>query len=350
MKTDNTKKYIVTVDIDLPPLNSGVEPYFAFPEFPSPPGKIQGIMVEFRRLFTLLKWARHSEVMVLDSTSGTLHPDLMACIFIRFFKKKPVIVLTGDMWNKGNIIKYHFQKLMVKLADSAIQCYVVQSLGEKEIFPKTWGVAPEKMRVCLYNFTFTDEEITKNEVAEKGYIFAGGNPQRDYALLLETARLLPNRKFILATRLLNGHKEIPSNVEVAQVTHLEFIRLMREADMIVTPLRSGITRAAGQQTYLNAIRMGKISIVNGKDVFGVTDYIQNYVNGIIVDGTPQKLCEAIEWVYNPANRKAVKNIQQYAPESVKEFTYENHLRAMALIIESAIAERHAMSAARRNGR
>jgi hypothetical protein len=113
---------------------------------------------------------------------------------------------------------------------------------------------------------------------------------------------------------------------------------MRQADMVITPLRAGRTRAAGQQTYLNAMRMGKISIVNGNRVLGVTDYMKNYVNGIIFDGTPQGLCKTIEWVYDPANREAVKTIQRDAPNSVKEFTYERHLRAMASIIEDAIAE------------
>ena len=339
METDNNKKYIVTVDLGLPPLQSGQAPYIAYSEFPSPRGKIQGLVVSIRRLFTLLKWARHSDVMVLDSTSGPLQPDLAACILIRFFKRKPVIVMTGDMWNRGNIIKYSLQKLSIKLADSVIQRYAVQSLGEKEIFPKLWGVAPQKVQACLYYFTFTDDEIGKYENTEKGYIFAGGNPSRNYDLLLDAARLLPNRKFVVATRMLDGRKDIPSNVEVVQVGHQEFIRLMREADMVVTPLRAGGTRAAGQQTYLNAIRMGKISIVNGNRVLGVTDYIENYANGILFDGTPQGLCKTIEWVYDPANREAVKHIQRDAPESVKEFTYERHLRAMASIIESAVAER-----------
>lgn len=246
--------------------------------------------------------------------------------------------MTGDMWNKGNRLEYRFRKTMIHLADTNIQRYVVQSLGEQQIFAKMWGIAPEKVRLCLYNFTFTDEEINAGKISAKGYIFAGGNPNRDYDLLLETARRLPNRRFIIATRVLDGRNDIPSNVKVVQVPHLEFIRLMRESDAVVTPIRSGVMRAAGQQTYLNAMRMGKISIVNGKDVFGVTDYIQNYVNGIIIDGTPLGCSEAIEWVYNPANQSTVKKIQQLAQESVMQFTYERHIHTMASIIEEAVAK------------
>lgn len=331
-------KYVVAVDLDLPPLQSGVKPYFAFSQFPPASNIIHRLLTSLQRLWKVLKWAQHSEIMVLDSTSGPLHPDLLACVLIRFLNKRPIIVMTGDMWNRGSALKYHFQKTIIQLADATIQRYVVQSLGEQEIFARMWGIAPEKVRLCLYNFTFTDEEINAGETTAKGYIFAGGNPNRDYDILLETARRLPNRKFIIATHLLNKRNDIPANVKVVQVQHLEFIRLMREADAVITPIRSGLTRAAGQQTYLNAMRMGKVSIVNGADVFGATDYIQNHVNGIITDGTPSEYSQAIEWVYNPANLAAVKQIQQRAQESVKQFTYKRHLLTMAAIIEEVVAE------------
>ena len=197
------------------------------------------------------------------------------------------------------------------------------------------------MKVCIYNYTFTDEEINAGAIVANGYIFAGGNPLRDYDLLLETARRLPARQFVIATRALNGNKKIPENVRVVQVPHTEFVRLMREADMVITPLVSGSTRSAGQQTYLNAMRMGKISIVNGKNVLGVTDYIQNYVNGIITDGTPQEFVQVIEWVYDPTNLETVNKIKQLAQETVKEFTYSRYLQTMSSIVEEAVAEANA---------
>jgi hypothetical protein len=263
---------------------------------------------------------------------------LLACIFMRLLPKRPVVVLTSDMWNKGKPLKYLFQKTIIRLADPSIQRYAVHSLGEEKIFSGLWGVSPKKVRVCIYNYTFTDEEVNSGEILSKGYIFAGGNPSRDYDLLMETARKLPHRQFIIATRVLSGYKDIPANVRVVQVSHTEFIRLMREADMVITPLVSGGTKSSGQQTYLNAMRMGKISIVNGKDVLGVTDYIQNYVNGIITDGTLQEFSEVIEWVYDPANLEAVNKIKQLAQKTVKEFSYERYLRTMASIVEEAVAE------------
>lgn len=330
-------RYVLTVDLDLPPLKSGLEPYCAFAQFPPADG-FGKFVNSARRVWTLLKWARHCEVMVLDSVSGQFQPDLLACIFMRFLPKRPVVVLAGDMWNRGGTLKYFFQKTIIRLADPSIQRYAVQSLGEGKIFANLWGISSEKVRVCIYNYTFTDEEINAGELAAKGYIFAGGNPSRDYDLLMETALQLPHRQFVIATRVLNGREDIPSNVRVVQASHTEFIRLMREADMVITPLVAGRTKSAGQQTYLNAMRMGKISIVNGKDVFGVTDYIQSYVNGIVTDGTLNGFCEAVEWVYAPANLETVNKIKQAARETVKEFSYERYLCTMAVIVEEAIAK------------
>lgn len=331
-------EYIVTVDLELPPLESGMEPYFAYPQFLPGRNLKEEFMTAYRRFRALLKWAHHSKVMVLDSVSGPFHPDLLACIFMHFRGKHPRIVMTGDMWNKGGALKYFAQKTLVHLADPHIQRYVVHSLGEEKIFAQLWGVSPQKVRACIYSYTFTDKEISSIEIKNNGYIFAGGNPGRDYGLLLNSARLLPHRQFIIATRMLNGCRDIPANVKVVQTSHMDFIRLMGVSDMVITPLASGRTRAAGQQTYLNAMRLGKVSIVNGKDVLGVTDYIQDHVNGIITDDTPQGLSEAIEWVYDPLNVDAVKKIRQNAQESVKEFSYERHIRTMASIIEEAIAD------------
>lgn len=331
-------KYIITVDLKLPPLKSGVQPYYAFSQFPSGRNFREDFTISSKRLWTLLKWARHSELMVLDSNSGQIHPDLLACIFMRLFHKKPVVVITGDMWNKGNSLKYLFQKIAIRLADPSIHRYAVHSFGEKENFPQLWGISSKKVCVCIYNFTFTNEEIDDGLTTSNGYIFAGGNPSRDYSALLETARQLPYRQFIIATRVLSGREDIPANVKIVYVSHTKFVRLMREADMVITPLVSGETKSAGQQTYLNAMRMGKISIVNGENVLGVTDYIQNYVNGITPDGTPEGYKKVIEWVYNPANQEAVNKIKQLAQETVMEFTYERHLTTMASIIEEAIVE------------
>lgn len=336
-----TPKYIHTVDLDLPPLKSGVQPYSAFSEFPKPQSIWDGIQIEARRFWKVLNWARECEVLVLDSVSGRFHPDLLACIFIRLLPKKPAIVMADDMWNKGNFLKYNFQKCIIRLADPVIQRYVVHSIGEGEIFASLWGIDPKKVRVNLYCFTFTDSEVNAGPILSKGYIFAGGNPARNYNALLEAARRLPHRKFIIATRVLDQRKDIPDNVQIVNVSHTEFIRLMRESDMVVTPLVAGQTKSAGQQTYLNAMRMGKISIVNAKNVLGVTDYIQNYVNGITPDGTPEGYCEAIEWVYNPKNQAAVEKIKRKAKESVLEFTYERHLQRIASVVEEAVAEKQA---------
>lgn len=335
----DSEKYIVTVDLDgLPPLKSGLVAYNAFPDFPNGDNLIEEIFISIRRFWTLFKWARHSEVMVLDSVSGKIHPDLLACIFIRFLLKRPAIIMASDMWNKGNFFKYNFQKIMIRLADPAIHRYAVHSLGEEKIFANLWGISPKKVKACIYNFTFTDEEVNAGPIVKKGYIFAGGNPSRDYEALLETARQLPHRNFIIATKVLQGRRDIPQNVSVVKVSHTEFITLMREADMVITPIVQGLTKSAGQQTYLNAMRMGKVSIANGKDVHGVTDYIENYVNGIIPDGTPKEYCEVIEWVYNPVNSEAVQKIEKIAQETVKQFTYERYIHTLTSIVEEAVDE------------
>lgn len=331
-------KYIVSVDLDLPPLRSGLTPYCIFPQFVQTDNIIDEFVASIKRLNILLKLAYSSEVMILDSVSGRFQPDLLACIFMRFFSNRPVVIMADDMWHRGGKLKYLFQKMIIQLADPSINRYAVHSIGEGDIFANLWGISPEKVKVCIYNYTFTDEEVNGGEIVNKGYIFAGGNPSRDYDLLLETARQLPHRQFIIATRTLANKKNIPENVKIVQVSHLEFIRLMRESDMVITPLVAGKTKSSGQQTYLNAMRLGKISIVNGKNVLGVTDYIENNINGIITDGTVKGFCDAIEWVYHPSNEEKVNKIKKLAQETVLSFSYERYLKTMTMIVEEAVEE------------
>lgn len=338
-------KYVVSVDLDLPPLHSGLTPTCVFSQFIHKDGDLfDEFVVSMKRLWMLLKWARSCAVMVLDSVSGRFQPDLLACVLMLFYSKRPVVIMTSDMWHRGGTLKYLFQKMIVKLADFSIDRYAVHSKEEGKIFAELWGVAPEKVRVCIYNYTFTDEEINAGEIKTNGYIFAGGNPSRDYDMLLETARQLKHRKFIIATRMLNGRNDIPENVKVVKVSHMEFINLMRESDMVVTPLVSGMTKSSGQQTYLNAMRLGKISIVNGANVLGVTDYVQNYVNGIITDSTSKGISDAIEWTYASENSEAVNKMKKMAQEMVIEFSYARYLQTMSTIIEEAVAEAKTVSA------
>ena len=131
------------------------------------------------------------------------------------------------------------------------------------------------------------------EVRDEGYIFAGGNSDRDYRTFVEAVRPLHAPTWIATTRpdLLSG-VEVPDCVRVEGTTVDGFRRAMAAARMVVVPMQKGTLRSGGQQTLLNAMLMGKPTIAVGRRWAG--DYIDDGVNGLIVDyEDPQAMREAI---------------------------------------------------------
>jgi glycosyltransferase involved in cell wall biosynthesis len=95
----------------------------------------------------------------------------------------------------------------------------------------------------------------------------------------------------------------------------EYDRALLGARAVVVPLRAA-ARSAGQQTYLNAMMLGKPVIVT--DVYGVHDYISDRETGLITAPDPVALREALEWVLDPGNTDEVTRMTERAKQVVNE--------------------------------
>ena len=286
----------------------------------------------------LLKATRQAKLFLLDSSSGKIHPDLMGTILIRCLPRscRPVIVFMGNMWQKDKGIRGTIQKVVLRLADGAITRYALQSTGEIPLFSKAWGIPESKTRFVPYFFTFTKRDFAMPATASGNFIFAGGNSHRDYLPLLEAVDMLREHKFVIATRLLEG-RWLPPNVQAGSVSHEEFVRLMYASDAVVVPIKKDLIRAAGQQTYLNAMMFGKPTIVN--NVPGVSDHILDGETAIVVDGTPESYLAAIRKVFDPANANDIKRMCQRAKSVVRQrFTFERHAKQLLNILDEATQE------------
>lgn len=303
---------------------------------PPPGGLKEATGIIGRILWTALK----EDVLLLTSSWGRIHPDILAAAMMGFWPKRlrPTVVLMGCMWEPNNGIRAPLEKAIVKLADRAIDRYVVQSTEELSIFPKTWDVDPAKMRFCPFFYSFTEEDLVATTGdPEEDYIFAGGNSHRDYEPLVEAARRMPGRRFIFATHLLEHRTNLPPNVQAGLVSHPEFVSLMRSAAATVVPIRRGLRRAVGQQTYLNAMLLRKPTVVT--DTLGVRDHICHRQTALIVDGSPESYVEALEWILDPKNREEVDRLRRNAHNVVQEeFSLEKHVTRLLNIMDEAIYE------------
>ena len=72
--------------------------------------------------------------------------------------------------------------------------------------------------------------------------------------------------------------QIPENVEIRTASETEFFELMARVGGVVVPMRGGLLHSGGQQTFLNAMNMGKPVSVRHD---WADDYIKHGVTGIL---------------------------------------------------------------------
>ena len=319
-------------------------PYFSEPTFARgahflppahEPERIGELKFELTAFRSIIAEAAQCSILVLDSISKS---SLMACCVIALWPRhrRPRIIMHGEMWNPDNGFRFLMQRAIVRQADRAIERYIVLSSEELAEFPRIWGVRAEKMSFVPFFWTLKSKD-REAIVSDGDYIFAGGNSHRDYAPLVEAARKFPEKKFILATENLKNLADLPPNVTAGPVPHDEFVGLLKGAAVVVVPIARGLNRSAGQQTYLNAMLLGKPVVVS--QAFAVADHIEDGVSGLVVDGTAQDYARALQWLWSRENEAQVAQMRQTAAEVADtRFSYEKHVIAVSKIIDEMLQD------------
>jgi Glycosyl transferases group 1 len=280
------------------------------------------------------------DAIVVDGGAGIWagrRDHLIAAVLARR-RDPPAVVITDATWKLPASPPARLaRRAGLHAIDGEHVTYCVLSSEERQLFPRTWGVDPARVAFTPYTWTWPDDELALAAPGD-GSVFAGGDSMRDYRPLLDAAGAIPAPITIAASRSLAGRlPDLPPNLAVGPVEHPEFVRRTASASVIVVPLRAEGTRSAGQQTYLNAMAMGKPVIAT--DAPGVRDYITHGVTGLIVPPSdPRALREAVCWVLDPANAAGVRELGARARETVLSgFRTEDYASALLAVIENAIA-------------
>jgi glycosyltransferase involved in cell wall biosynthesis len=111
------------------------------------------------------------------------------------------------------------------------------------------------------------------------YVFSGGNSMRDYPTLIEAVRGLTIPVFIATYWQPPSTLTIPANVTIKPTSEIEFRDLLAGARFVIFPLRMDDLRTSGQQSYLNAMVLGKAVIVT--DTMDAPFYIDHERTGML---------------------------------------------------------------------
>ena len=244
----------------------------------------------------------------------------------------PVPHLMVDcLWTNPEPSRLRFIKRgLSKIANRGVRKYVVWARHEMQDYPRALGLPEDKFAYLPFHTTTEGYDF---QVEQGDYIFAGGDGDRDYSTLIEAVKDIPV-KVIIATRTkIHGYsKEIYPNVLVKAASHEEFRKLMAGSLMVVVSMKGGLLHSGGQQTYLNAMRMGKPVIVCSP---AAGDYIVDWKTGVVLaNGEVNGLHDAIFRLMNDS--KLALEMGRAAEDSAKLFSTENTMSQVLELAKSLI--------------
>ena len=284
------------------------------------------------RVFQALR--RGDDVVLYSACPHQL--DLVALLLARLLVPGRIgtVVFTGDMWEPGSGYRVALVRRLLQFLDRCVAAWVVHSADDAKTFDQVWEIDGGKVHVAPYGVT-ADWGNFPARRHDRPYVFVGGNSQRDFEPVLEAARLLPDVDFVVATTMLDG-QALPSNVQLTAVDRSTYQAAIRSSALTLVPLRKGLARSAGQQTYLNAMRLGTVVAVVGGP--GVHEHVVDGVDGRIVDGTAKGYVDVIRWVLNADNASEVRAMREAAVRSAEDQPFDLHVTGILNVLDRAIGQ------------
>jgi glycosyltransferase involved in cell wall biosynthesis len=249
--------------------------------------------------------------------------------------RKPHVLIDCLWYLPASPLRVWLKKLRIRLAARSVHRFVVWASHEVEDYAHAFDLPSWQLQYVPFHHTLHNYQY---EVRDEGYLFAGGNGDRDYRTLIEAVRPLEVPVWIASTQC-DGLADLglPAHVRVQGTTAEGFRQAMAAAKLVVVPMQAGLLHSGGQQTCLNAMLLGKPTIAVGRR--WAVDFIADGENGLIVDyEDPQSLRCAIRWILD--HPEAARRMGERARQRAARFTTERCMRTIYdLAVEAADASR-----------
>jgi Glycosyl transferases group 1 len=293
-----------------------------------------------RWMLTFLRMTKGRDAVILRGTvtRRERYRDYLGAIALRLRPgRKPMVVISDATIEPGSrSLSEHrilsqllplLSKVLIRAADGPHVRWCVLSTDELETFPRTWGVPPERVVFTPFGHTLWKGEADTAPATTGDYVWSGGNSLRDYPMLLGAVAGLTVPVRIATTQRLGA---LAPCVDVESVPHDEFLAQMAGARAVVVPLSASV-RSAGQQTYLNAMALGRVTVVTDRP--GVRDYVEDGVTGVVAPATVAGLRAALMDVLDPGRAEHYQQVARCGRDTVlREYSpvaYYERLLAVA---------------------
>ena len=242
-------------------------------------------------------------------------------------------VMIECMWNVGHPLMRPLRRLHRRLETGVIARAVLYAERQRARFAATWGLPIRKVVAIPYRTTLDGFSLVPRD---EGFIFAGGDQSRDYRTLIEATRHF-TMPVVIAARRRDHFKgvRVPSHVTIVTTSQEEFARLTASARIVVVPLQRGLLFSGGHQTYLNAMALGKPTVV--ADDCGAEEYIEHGQTGFVVPaGDVEALRDALGSIIDdPGHARA---IGERAKHVAAQYTAERFYDHIFRLVDEAVAD------------
>ncbi len=212
-------------------------------------------------------------------TSGALTGLAFALLQSFFpFGRKPHLIMAAVWTYPRGRLELALRRLLLGIAFKSVIVTFVNTTHEVMAYADLFKLPRDKFTFLPYNFRLTGYNYI---IRDDGYIWAGGNGDRDYGMFIEAVKNIDKPVIINSTRnsLFKGI-EVPRHVEVRGVTPAEFRQHMASCSFAVIPMEGDKLHPGGQQTFLSLMKMGKPVILT--DPIGGKDDIKDGYNGFLI--------------------------------------------------------------------
>ncbi len=275
--------------------------------------------------FRLSRRGAHYDGIV---TGGTFLGLIYAAIGALIARRRPAHVMIDCLWYRESApAKRALRRALTRLAARSVYRFIVWASHEVDDYAREFGISKNKFVYVPFHYTL---DTFDDSITDEGYLFSGGDGDRDYTTLIEAVSGL-DIPVIIATRRLEALKEmkIPAHVKLYSPDPVEFRSLMARARLTAVAMAGGLLHSGGQQTCLNAMAMGKPTIAVGKR--WASDLIDDGCTGLIVEyGDADGLRQAIQWVMKEPEKAAL--MAKQGRKQALTFTTERCMREVYRIV------------------
>ena len=259
-------------------------------------------------------------------------------MFVAIFKRNVILLISDTTWHPRTIVVESrvaklfrlyswFQKRLLLMCESPTTHYCFLSKAEVNLFVQETGIDPLRVHFTKFSsqlpLEILDElqSISDGQNREK-YVFAGGNSLRDYDTLLGAVDGLETRTVIASS---NNHVFDNSKVEFKYLNQKDYFKAMAASAVVVVPLIETERRSVGQQTYLNAMALGKLTIIS--DVIGVRDHVEVDSQALLVPpNDANALRDRITWALDLRNSAQVDAVARNGRVLAEQMTFAHYCR------------------------